>query len=417
MLSLGVALTLCGTAAAAAAPTASTTPAPDPAPQSGRGFNPKISLILGGTYAQYSSEAEPDVGGVVLGPETEFHPAGLSLGETELVIDANIDDQFHGWATVALENEAGETVVAVEEAYVNTLALPAGLAVKFGRFFSDIGYLNRIHAHAWEFTDAPLVYRALLANQLNDDGVQLRWVAPTDLFLEAGVEALRGQEYPAGGEVRDSVNSFTAFAHVGGDAGVGGAWRLGVSRLQADADDRRTGEDVATSFTGDSELNIVDFVFKWAEDGNPTKRNVVFHAEYFFREEDGAVTANPDGTADIDGDGSADPAFTSAYAGDQSGFYAQAVYQFVPRWRIGARYERLEADNDVATGPLGELAVLADESYAPQRASVMVDFSNSEFSRLRLQYNRDESRPGDEEDDQLFLQYVVSLGAHPAHQF
>lgn len=372
-----------------------------------RSFNPKISLILNGTYAQYSAESAPEVAGTVLGPEAGFKPEGLSLGETELVVESNIDDQFHGWASVALENEDGETVVAVEEAYVNTLALPWGFAAKFGRFFSDIGYLNHIHAHGWEFADTPLVYRALLANQLNDDGMQVRWVAPTDLFFEVGVEGLRGQEYPAGGELRDGVNSFTAFSHLGGDLGVGSSWRLGLSHLKTDADDRRTGEGVETAFTGDSDLSIVDLVFKWAQDGNPTKQNVVLHAEYFLREEDGELTLDPDGT----------PVASGAYEGEQSGFYAQAVWQFVPRWRIGARYDRLESDNTVANNPGGEFDVLVDESYTPQRTSAMLDFSNSEFSRVRIQYSRDETRPGDESDDQFFLQYIMSMGSHPAHPF
>jgi hypothetical protein len=385
-------------------------------PARGTGFNPKVSLILQGTYADFSSEAEPEVGGVVLGPETELRPAGFSLAESELVIESNVDDRFHGWAAIALENEDGETVVALEEAYVNTLALPWGLGVKAGRFFSDIGYQNRVHSHAWEFVDLPLVYRALLANQLNDDGVQLRWVAPTDLFLEFGVEALRGQDYPAGGERRDGVNSGAAFAHLGGDAGVGGAWRVGLSHLQTDADDRRTGEDVETAFTGDSDLRILDVVFKWARNGNPASQNVVFNAEFFFREEAGVLTANPDG-GDIDGDDLGDPAHSTDYDGEQKGFYAQTIVQFAPRWRAGVRYDRLEADNVLTTGPLGELAVVADNSYTPQRYSAMVDFSNSEFSRLRLQYNRDETRPGDEADDQFFVQYVMSLGSHPAHQF
>jgi hypothetical protein len=47
----------------------------------------------------------------------------------------------------------------------------------------------------------------------------------------------------------------------------------------------------------------------------------------------------------------------------------------------------------------------------------MIDFSNSEFSRLRLQFSRDESRPGGETDNQVFLQYIFSMGSHPAHQF
>lgn len=411
LFSSGLGLALYCTATASAAQAA---PGQD---SSGRGFNPKISLILQGTYADFSSEAEPDVGGVVLGPETELRPEGFSLAETELVMEANVDNLYRGWASIALENEDGETVVALEEAYLGTLALPAGLAVKAGRFFSDIGYQNRVHSHAWDFVELPLVYRALLANQLNDDGVQLRWVAPTDLFVELGVEALRGQEFPAGGERRDGVNTATAFAHVGGDVGVGGAWRVGLSHLKADADDRRSGEGVQTAFTGDSDLTILDLTFKWARNGNPADRHFVFNAEYFVREESGDLVANPDGTADVDEDGFADPAFATTYDGEQRGFYAQGVFQFIPRWRAGLRYDRLDSDNVLATGPLGELAVVADGTYAPQRLSAMVDFSNSEFSRLRVQYNRDETRPGDEADDQVLVQYVLSLGAHPAHQF
>jgi hypothetical protein len=47
--------------------------------------------------------------------------------------------------------------------------------------------------------------------------------------------------------------------------------------------------------------------------------------------------------------------------------------------------------------------------------TAMVDFSNSEFSRFRLQLAEDKSRP--QSDTQFFFQYVVSIGAHGAHQF
>jgi hypothetical protein len=45
----------------------------------------------------------------------------------------------------------------------------------------------------------------------------------------------------------------------------------------------------------------------------------------------------------------------------------------------------------------------------------MVDFSNSEFSRIRLQFNRDQSGPT--AYNEVFLQYIVAMGAHPAHTF
>ena len=46
----------------------------------------------------------------------------------------------------------------------------------------------------------------------------------------------------------------------------------------------------------------------------------------------------------------------------------------------------------------------------------MLDWSPSEFSRLRAQFAWDEARLSGS-DQQLFLQYLYSLGAHGAHKF
>jgi hypothetical protein len=386
----------------------------DPVARKGspRNFNPNISLILQGSYASFDSDSEPVMPGFLLGPETELRPDGFSLGETELALEANVDDKFRGWATIALENEDGETVVELEEAYLNTLALPNGFGVKFGRFFSDFGYLNRVHSHAWDFADQPLVYRAFFANQLKDDGLQLRWVAPTDLFVELGAEALRGAGFPAGGEDRSGVNTTVAFARIGGDLNDSSSYRLGVSRINADADGREIEDEeteALTSFTGDSNTTGVDFVYKWAPNGNPAVNNFIFQAEYFDRDEDG----------EVDFDDGMGLVANSPYSGSQKGYYLQGIYQFMPQWRVGLRYDRLKADNDVPLAPGMDTTLdnLADTSSDPQRWSTMIDWSGSEFSRIRLQYNRDESRPGGEKDDQWLLQYIYSLGAHPAHQF
>ena len=108
------------------------------------------------------------------------------------------------------------------------------------------------------------------------------------------------------------------------------------------------------------------------------------------------------------------PALAGApYAGTQNGYYLQGVYQFgPPQWRAGLRYDRLDASNEVGAA-LAATPLAA--SHAPTRLSAMVDFSNSEFSRLRFQWSRDRSRP--ETDTQLFLQYLMSMGAHGAHRF
>ncbi len=123
-------------------------------------------------------------------------------------------------------------------------------------------------------------------------------------------------------------------------------------------------------------------------------------AEYLRRHESGALAVTTIAATNA-----------GLYDGTQSGFYVQGVYQFRPRWRAGVRYDRLDASNDVTIVGPNPLATTHD----PSRISLMSDFSNSEFSRLRLQVNRDRSRP--ETDNQIVFQYLMSLGAHGAHRF
>src|SRR5260370_41320209 len=92
--------------------------------------------------------------------------------------------------------------VNVEEAYIQTTALGEGITIRAGRMFSGIAYLNERHAHDWSFSDASLPYRAFLNNQYGDDGVQARWLAPANIFLEFRAEWLRGGSVPARGRAK-----------------------------------------------------------------------------------------------------------------------------------------------------------------------------------------------------------------------
>jgi len=360
--------------------------------------NPDISLILSGQYTAYRQpENSYRLSGFALSAEALPGSQGFNLGESELVISSNVDDRFTGRFIAALtaENEA-----EVEEAWLETRKLGYGLTLRAGRLFSHIGYLNPVHAHAWDFTDQPLVYRAFFGNQYGDDGAQVRWVAPLDFLLVVGAERFRGDSFPAGGNARSGNGVGTVFVHLGGDVGDNHAWRLGFSQYRGHAQDRESGDESAPDrFTGSSVIRGVDLVWKWAPDRNPRQRSLIIQFEHFRREENGDFTPNG---------GSA-----LAYTGTQSGYYLQTVYRFRPRWRVGLRLDRLKA-KAVDASLAG--TVLDPEGHRPERRSVMVDFSNSEFSRLRLQFNRDDSRPG-VTDRQWFIQYILSLGAHGAHTF
>ena len=95
----------------------------------------------------------------------------------------------------------------------------------------------------------------------------------------------------------------------------------------------------------------------------------------------------------------------------QSGGYVQGVWQFMPMWRVGLRTERLNPGR----GNWALAPGLADD-FHPTKNSVMVDFSESEFARVRLQFAQDRTRQGFV-DNQWLLQYQASLGAHGAHAY
>src|SRR2546426_12243245 len=301
-------------------------------------FNPAVSLILQGTAAR--SSLDPNTYRITgfAPPTGEIGPArrGLSLGESELVVTSNIDPYFRGQLVASL---TPEDTVEVEEAFFQTLALGKGFTIKGGRFLSSIGYQNQIHQHAWDFQDAPLAYKAFLGGRINDDGVQLRWVAPTDLLVELGTELGQGRTFPGTAPNKNGTGLWTAFAHVGGDIGASTAWRTGLSYVRTSPQDRAVPDMDALgtqSFSGHSNLWIADFILKWAPGGNPTVTNFKLQGEYFRRKESGALS--------FDDTAQAAPVFGAAtgdYASRQSGRYLQGVYQFMPQWRAGYRRDQL----------------------------------------------------------------------------
>jgi len=370
-------------------------------------FNPMVSVVLSGTYASLSKDPGTwQLSGFIPGGD-EIGPGqrGFSLGESELTLSANIDPWLYGSITLAV---SPEDTIAAEEAYVQTTALPGGLKVKAGRFFGGLGYLNEQHAHTWDFVDAPLAYQAFLGGQYRQEGVQAKWLLPTDQFIELGAELGNGASFPGSHRNRNSAGSVALFAHTGGDVGLSHNWRAGVSWLRTQAADRNwdttdsLDQTVTNAFTGQSKMWVLDGVWKWAPNGNAKVTNLKLQGEYFRRTETGEVVYDTTGVA-TPGD----------YRSAQSGWYLQGIYQFTTGWRVGLRHDRLDSGTVDYTS---NAASLSTSSYKPQRDSVMLDWSPSEFSRWRLQLSNDRAREG-VTDRQLFLQYQVNLGAHGAHSY
>jgi hypothetical protein len=327
------------------------------------------------------------------------------LSESELSLAANIDPWWRGQAFISLHPD---NTVSVEEAVVQSQALGEGLSLKAGRFYSSVGYLNSQHAHTWDFVDAPLAYQAMLRGQYNDDGVQVKWLAPTDQYIEMGLELTRGSGFQGNASGRNGAGAMAMSLHTGGDVGDSHTWRAGLSVLNAKSNQEglttlnALGVPVMNAFSGSTRVWVVDGVWKWAPEGNATRTHFKLQGEYLQTSRQGDMSYDVVGAN-----------LTDAARLNLSGWYLQSIYQFMPRWRVGWRTERLNA----GTPYFGANSLaLTGQAFGPSQNAWMLDHSPSEFSRMRLQWARDRSQSG-VPDHRLYLQYQMSLGAHGAHSY
>lgn len=399
----------------AQAASAATAPTPPSGGAGANAFNPAISLILDGTYRNYSQDPNTrSVTGFLPQGSVGLLDRGFNLDESELTLSANVDHVFYAQATLAVDNGSE---LDTEEAFFSTTALGHGLTLKGGRFFSSVGYWNSQHPHAWDFVDPSLVQNAFLGPNLGMDAVQASWIAPLPVFLELGAEGGRPVDFPSAesDHNKNGISGGTLFAHLGGDIGDSGSYRVGGWYLQSgnrvsnasllDLDETTGASNLFSG--GDTKVWGLDVVYKWAPEGNPTDRNFKLAAEWMQRRIDGVLTY--DATSKL-----AVGPVTDALVVKQSGWYIQGTYQFVPAWRAGLRYDQLQPGS-YDPGP-GLAGLLAPPDFTPKRYSAMVDWNPSEFSRIRLQYNLDRSQLGIT-DNQVMLQYIFSLGSHGAHKF
>ncbi|UFN71546.1 hypothetical protein LN249_22210 [Vibrio alginolyticus] len=354
--------------------------------------NPQIGVVVDGYYQdgqRHNSEREE----------------GFGLGHTELNLSSNIDDKFHGALTAVLESHGDETELELEEAFIETLALPYGVNVRAGRFLSDFGYLNNQHMHTDSFVERPIAYRTFLGSHYYDDGVRANIVLPTDLYVKFGVEALSGNKMSSV-EDGSKVGIYTTTMKLGNDFSESSSWQFGLSYLRNENGKVKEFEDHdhgheeehdhshAAAVTG-ANLYGADFVWKWAPDGNYKYSNFTLSAEYMLL--DGVVDSKYKKDAES-------PDNLSAY-------YVSGVYRFNPSWSTGLRYGEAESYDGHAHGDHMHFTALNDKEM-----DAMIAWDSSHFGTIRAQYTRIDNQ--DSETDNVFtLQYVMTFGAHGAHAF
>lgn len=324
---------------------------------------------------------------------------GFTVQNVELSIGGAIDPYFDGQANLIFQiNRDGETVVELEEAFLSTRVLPHGLQIKAGQYFTEFGRHNPQHPHTWAFVDQPVVLSRFFGGDgLRSQGAQAAWLTPLPWYSELTLGAQN-----AGGETVTSF-LFSPGEEVGGytlinrggsrkakDLLWSGRWLNGTDlsdTLSANLGFSALVGPNASGTDTDTRIAGLDLYMKWRplvnERGFPF---IAWQTEWLTRD-----YQTPDRTL------------------KDRGGYTQVLWGFQPRWVSGLRLESAHGKDSDGTDPLRDRR---------KRYAANLSYYPTEFSKLRLQYNRDwaEHLAGNTADS-VWLQYEFNLGAHSAHKF
>jgi hypothetical protein len=360
------------------------------------------------TAAGVSSERDDSIAELQLG-EHDPRKRGFTLQQAELSFLGAVDSYFTAEAHLLyFLSPEGESEFEVEEAFVTTLALPEGLQLEAGQFFTEFGRLNPQHPHLWAWQDQPVINSRLFGpDGVRGVGFRLGWLAPLPWFSELHLGMQNNGEtmvsFLADEEVFDEgivgrgrpfverdVKSLNDLVYLvrwqnAWDVSDTLSTALGVSGLFGP---NATGED------GDTRIYGVDLALKWRAAGQ--RRGwpfATFEAEVMRR--------------DYKADDA--PGFPSEVLQDW-GFYAQALWGFRNRWAAGLRYEYAStSDGGSKDDPFSDDRV---------RVSPLLAFYPSEYSRIRLQYNLDHAQHlRNSNAHTLWLGVEFNIGAHAAHGY
>lgn len=354
------------------APAAPAEPAPPPAPPGAgsTGGNPFARLLLlpdisaigrgALTYGSLDAGSLSPRGGPA-GPAGKVEPV---FQELEVALQSVVDP----YARADVFLSFGPDGAGVEEAYLTTLGLPAGLQLRAGTLYAPFGRLNQQHAHVWDFADAPLAQaRLVAADGLKGPGLDVAWLAPLPWFAELH---LAYQSTVPGFEAegrRTGLLRLVQFV----DLAEGTTLGLGLSGARLQEPGPGAWRDL---FGADVLVKI-----------RPPRGRayLLLQAELFGRRLSGTGDPAADGT--------------------RLGGYGYALLRTSAWWGLGARWETAPAGAGGDGGP-------------EQRGSALAIWYPSEFQRLRLQMSYDRL-PGGKEGLEALLSLEFAIGAHGAHPF
>jgi hypothetical protein len=349
-------------------------------------------------------------------------------------------------------DDTGGAFFELEEAWMETISLPANLQLRAGQLMTEFGRMNATHPHTWAFVDSPLATARFLGpDGLRNPGARVSWLAPTLFYSELLLHVQNSQGETAASFRWDNEDAHGhgepqqmpfAYRHSENDRGVQHLQDMLLApryTLSFDLSETQVllgGISAAfgpnsrgDSGAGETDTQIygLDLTWKWKplthHGGFPF---VSFQTEALLRRYEAGRF-----DWDLYGDGAVNPGevvdgrtAAPAILGGESlfdyGFYSQLRYGFRKGWIAGVRFDFVTSEEGAyERAPLfldGD-RLGRDPQRAPRwRFSPNLTWYPTEFSKLRLQYNLDDRSVGGI-DHSVWLQMEFLLGAHAAHKF
>ncbi len=415
-----------GPASPAAQPGATAFPVQRALGAGGREAFIDVSVI--GTFS-IGTSTEQDVGSL---QKADHDPGkrGFDLQSLELALSGYVDPYFRAQTNLIFDfdpEEHGDRI-EIEEAFMETLALPANLQFRVGQFFTEFGRHNIQHLHTWDFVDAPVVQTRMFGpDGLRNPGARVSWLTPTPFYSELffTVQDSTGETaYSFRNEegFLDSHVQFNERARVDRDRGeeirrmrdllyvvrYAASWDLTANQTVLAGVSAATGPNASTEDTFDNEEppNQIGV-------GRPSGRTDIYGADFYWK------WVPPHQTRGFPFVSFQTEALMRRFemrrpteTFEDYGLYAQALYGFRPMWVAGLRYDGVRGDMNDVVDRDGDNLNLANRT----RISPNLTWYPSEFSKIRFQYNYDD-RSGFGKDHSVWLQFEFSIGPHGAHVF
>jgi len=298
---------------------------------------------------------------------------GFNLNYAELALHSVVDPYFEVFANFHLHPNEFE----IGEAYVLTTSLPSGLRIKAGKFKSAFGRINEKHQHSWYFDEQPIIYKSLFGpDSISDAGIQLQWVAPTDTYIMAGIEAMQGTNDRSFGDTEEN-NLYLAYLKSSLDLSDNLSILSGISFARG-----------KTASQKDSNLYGIDFTLR---EQLGSYSSIIWQSEYLQRNKKTTNTTDK-----------------------QAGLYTQLIYQYNNNYSAGIMYDTITKNNtDLST-------FSATYTNNLDKYTAMLQYKPFPFSRLRLEYSYDRTKVinGHRKDiNTLMLTLNIAAGAHSAHSY